>query len=215
MKRTLSDNAYEYLENLIFSSKLKKGDKIYEQNIVDTLEISRTPVREAIRRLVADGLLDFTPGSYASVHTFSKKEQTDLGTVRVAVDCLAVELDIQNGSNRDFNRLRIIQANCQQAADDSDISARIRYDCDFHTELSVISDNKELLSIQLRLTKRSRLMQLQAYEDEGASFCDLTGHKDIINALMDRDVKASIQAVRAHLIHFYRQDDGSAVQQRQ
>lgn len=209
MKQTLADTAYNYLLDMIFSSDLKSGDKISEQNIIDSLNISRTPVREAIRCLASDGLIDFYPGTFARVHTFSTKEKLDMGAVRLAIDSLAAQLAILNGSNRDFQNLMTVAAECQRAFDENDFMERIRLDCEFHAALSAISGNKELMSIQQRLSKRSRLMQIQAYNEEGSSFCDLAGHLDIIKALMDRDVNACLAAIQNHLRHFYTGDEAA------
>ena len=130
MKQSLSDIAYEYILDLIFSFQLLSGSKLFEQDVVDKLEISRTPVREAIRRLVADGVLDFYPSRYAEVHSFSPEERLDMGMVRMNVDTLAVQLAILNGSNRDFRRMMNIASACKEASDAGDIPTRIKYDCE-------------------------------------------------------------------------------------
>ena len=207
MKQTLADTAYTYLLDMILTNQIKSGDRIPEQNIISQLNISRTPVREAIRRLVADGIVDLSPGTFALVHRFTKKEMMDMGAIRITIDSLAAQFAILNGSNHDFQNLITLAAECQRAFDNNDIIERIRLDCEFHTMLTTIGGNKELISIQQRLTKRSRLMQIQSYNQEGASFCDLAGHLDIIKALMDRNVDQCLQMVHNHLKHFYLSDD--------
>ena len=58
MKQTLADTAYKKLLDMIYSLKYQSGDRLVEQQLINELEISRTPVREAIRRLASDGLVD-------------------------------------------------------------------------------------------------------------------------------------------------------------
>ncbi len=212
MKQTLADTAYAYLLEKIYSSELKSGDKISEQTVIENLNISRTPVREAIRRMASDGLIDFYPGTFARVHTFTSKEKLDMGAVRLAIDSLAAQLAVLNGSNRDFQDLMAVAAKCQRASDEKDFMERIRLDCEFHAALSSISGNRELISIQQRLSMRSRLMQIQAYNEKGSSSCDLAGHLDIIRALMDRNVNACLAAIQSHLRHFYTGDEEATLE---
>lgn len=203
MKQTLADTAYEELLQKIFSLEFQEGEKLVEQQIIDLLGISRTPVREAIRRLAGDGLVDLTPGTFARVHTFSDKEKQDLGLVRLAIDTVAAPLVILNGSNRDFQNLISITTECQRAYDRGDIMERLKLDFKFHTTLVAISGNHELTDIQERLNKRGLLMQIQSYRKIGDSFCDLTGHLDIIQALNERNTEACITAMQKHLRHSY------------
>lgn len=215
MKQTLADSAYEQLLEGIYSSelrledkddktiKLEGGDKIVEQQVIDLLGISRTPVREAIRRLASDGLVDLCPGTFARVHTFTDKEKQDFGLVRLAIDTVAAPLVVLNGSNRDFQNLMSITTECQRAFDNHDIMGRLRLDFKFHSTLISLSGNHELTNIQEQLTKRGLLMQIQTYNAKGSSFCDLTGHLVIIQALNARDTDASIRAMQDHLRSSY------------
>lgn len=215
MKQTLADTAYEQLLEGIYSSelriedknskmiKLEGGDKIVEQQVIDILGISRTPVREAIRRLANDGLVDLCPGTFARVHTFTDKEKQDFGLVRLAIDTVSAPLVVLNGSNLDFQNLMAITTECQRAFDNKDIMGRLRLDFEFHSKLVSLAGNDELTNIQEQLTKRGLLMQIQAYNAKGSSFCDLTGHLVIIQALNERNTDACIRAMQEHLRHSY------------
>lgn len=203
MEQTLADTAYEALTQMIYASEYKSGDKLVEQQIISKLGISRTPVREALRRLAADGLVDLCPGTFSRVHVFSDKEVLDIGLVRLAIDTIAAPLVVLNGSNRDFQDLAVLAADCQRAFERNDISERIRLDFEFHNTVVALSGNHELANIQNQLTKRGRLMQIQSYIERGNEFCDLSGHTEIINALNARDTAAAITAMQNHLKHPY------------
>ncbi len=203
MKQTLADTAYDQLLNKIYSLELQGGDRIVEQQLTELLGIGRTPLRQAIQRLANDGLIDLNPGTFAVIHSFTEKEKQDYGMVRLAIDTMAAPLAILNGSNRDFQGLMDITIECQKAFERDDIQDRIRLDYAFHTGFVALADNQELIKIQEQLTKRGRLMQLQTYSQKGPSFCDLSGHLDIIRSLTDRDTSACIQAVQHHLGHSF------------
>ncbi len=203
MKQALHDIAYHHMLDLILSGQLKYGDKICEQDIVDRLGISRTPVREAIRRLASDGILDFYPSRYANVHTFSPQEQLDHGILRIATDSIAAQLAIFNGSNRDFQAMLVIANHCEEAALRQDFNGQLKYDAEFHNKLVELSGNAELIHIQHRLSLRSCLLHIQSYLINHTNFCEPVGHFDIVNALMERDVDACLLAIRTHLQKFY------------
>ena len=203
MKKTLAETAYEELLDKIYKYELPDPDKIVEQQIIDMLGIGRTPVREAIRRLAADGIIDLNPGTFAKVHEFSDKEKQDVGLVRLAIDTVAAPLVVLNGSNRDFQNLMAITTECQKAHDEGNIMERLRLDFHFHNTLVSIAGNDVLTDIQTQLTKRGLLMQIQSYRKKGDSFCHLTGHLDIIRTLNERDTAACVQAMQAHLRHAY------------
>lgn len=203
MKQTLADKAYEQLLDRIYSLEYQEDNRIVEQQLIELLGIGRTPVREAIRRLAGDGLIDLSPGTFARIHTFSDKEKQDMGVVRLALDTAAAPLVILNGSNRDFQNLLVITTECQKAFERNDIIERLRLDFEFHTMLISISGNRELTTIQKQLTKRGMLMQIQSYCAEGSSFCDLTGHLNILQALNARDTNACIRCMQDHLKYAY------------
>lgn len=218
MNQSLSDTAYQYILDMIFSCELTEGSKIYEQDIMEKLNISRTPVREAVQRLVSDNILDFYPRRYTQVHTFTEREIFDLATVRISIDSLAVQLAILNGSNRDFQVLSAISEECDSAASQSDVKTRIQLDCAFHNELVRIGGNLVLQSLQEKLSLRMRVLQTQAYNQRQQLSCDLQGHSSILDALFERNVDKALVAVYQHLGFFYNQfpsqsESGSDVRQ--
>lgn len=199
MKQTLADTAYEKLLDMIYSLKYQSGDRLVEQQLINELEISRTPVREAIRRLASDGLVDLSTGTFARIHTFTAKEKQDIGLVRLAIDTTVAPLIVLNASNRDLQDLMSVAADCQRASDRNDIMERIRLDFEFHQVLVNLSGNQVFADLQEQLTKKGRLIQIQHYSENGATFCNLAGHLDILQALNDRNTAACIKAMQDHL----------------
>ena len=92
-----------------------------------------------------------------------------------------------------------IAADCQRASDRNDIMERIRLDFKFHQVLVELSGNQVFTDIQEQLTKKGRLIQIQHYSENGATFCNLAGHLDILQALNDRNTNACIKAMQDHL----------------
>ena len=104
--------------------------------------------------------------------------------VRLAIDTTVAPLIVLNASNKDLQDLMSIAADCQRASDRNDIMERIRLDFKFHQVLVELSGNQVFTDIQEQLTKKGRLIQIQHYSENGATFCNLAGHLDILQALM-------------------------------
>ena len=95
--------AYETLKNMILSQQIKPGEHIPEIKLANQLGISRTPMREAIKRLAADGIVTMYPNRYAEVTVFREGWLQEVGIIRLALDTVAAHLSIHYGSNYDFS----------------------------------------------------------------------------------------------------------------
>lgn len=198
----LADFVYEKLWEKILTRQIKCGEKIQEQSLEKELGISRTPVREAVRRLSDDGIVQIFPNRHAEVIAFDQRMIHDLGMVRVTMDCLAGQLAIQNGSNRDFDELKDISEQCEQAKKEKQLIRQIRLDSQFHMKLAEICENQVLIGTHRSLMLRTELLQ-STMLDTGAVHDDVEGHRAILNALYDRDLSAVMQSICRHLCPFY------------
>ena len=202
----LSDRVYNYILESIFTNKLKVGEKIPDSDIVKKLNISRTPVREAIRKLANEGIIIIYPKRYAEIYEFTKQDFYDIGITRISLGALAGQLAIQYGSNMDFYHLRELAEKCKQAEEEKDSYNKIKYDCDFHLTLAKIGRNKILYDIYKNLFLKIRLMQTQSYEDKVKFHDDWPEHKLIVEELLNRDKDKVIKAIVTHLATFYELD---------
>ena len=204
-KNAVGDDAYEYIKGCILSKKILSGEKINEKLIAQELEISRTPVRDAVKRLVNEKLLVLYPNRYVEVARFDAVDIQELGMVRITIDSLAIKLAVHNGSNNDFEALRQIETKCENALWQKDLVAMIHFDCDFHIKIGEISGNRVLMDMQKRLLDRTMLLMLTVVEHEVAMH-SLKQHAKIIDALFNRDIENSLRAMRNHLCYFYKID---------
>lgn len=198
----LGDFVYEHLKSMILTNKIKCGEKIQEQQIEHELGVSRTPVREAVRRLANQGVITLYPNRYAEVITFDKQSIKDLGMVRITLDCLAAQLAVQTGSNRDFDMLKDTADKCLDAHNKGEIYEQIQLDSDFHSKLVEITGNNDLIGLHKSTMLKTQLLQTSVVEDN-TNFCDLDTHSEILAALYDRDTNKVLVAIQKHLAPFY------------
>lgn len=212
----LGEHVYEYIKEMILRGKIESGEKIPEQKIVEQLNVSRTPVREAMRRLAGDGLIIFTPNKSAEVITIDEKFKHDIGVVRYTTDCLSALLALQNGSDADFETLKELSERCIESQHSGDLYQRIRYDSAFHMRLVEISRNDLVVEIQKNLYVKAQFAQSHTLlHKDGDDACDVHQHEEIISALFARDVDRVLAAIRKHILPFYDiQDPGISEQEK-
>lgn len=199
----LSDSVHDYLIEMMFRKQLKCGEKIHEEKLSAQLNISRTPIREALRRLAAEGLVNMYPKRFVEVISFTEKDIQDIGITRLNQDILAAQLAIFYGSNADFMRLKEIADECESHAKSGDSYLRITKDAEFHLFLSKMTKNEVLINFQSQLYLKVCLLQAFKYTDIDTSLKHISLHAQVIDALKDRDVNRVISTIQEHLIGFY------------
>lgn len=102
---SLKDHVYNFIADQIRIGKLNSNEKVNEQDICQQLNISRTPVREALIQLAADGFLESAPRRGFRVKPLTSKEEEDIYQVLAQLDSLAVALAIENLDEEDFKNM--------------------------------------------------------------------------------------------------------------
>lgn len=206
----VATRAYEELKNLILSQHLKPGDHIPEIKLAAQLGISRTPMREAIKRLAADGIVTMYPNRYAEVTVFQPEWLQEIGIIRLSLDTVAAHLSILYGSNYDFSIMAEYNERCHRAAQEGNMAERIKMNCMFHLELSRISKNEELYKIQQNLYMKLEFAQACNYNFVNPEPEQYRQHNEMIRALFDRDEKRLVDLLTAHDSNFHKLEQSPA-----
>ena len=199
MPMQLADAAYARLRNMILGGELPAGSALTENAIVDRLEIGKTPVREAMRRLVLEGLLDVTPRLGYTVTPITRDDADDLFKLRGIIEVAAVELAVERLGEQEIDRLVELSAIAFDPDDKVSMIAFVAANAEFHEIIAVGSGNRRLADLALSLMQESRrFIQVATLSDEYARTVQQQ-HVDIATALRDRDREAAMEAVRVHL----------------
>ena len=207
MNEAATDTAYNKMLELIFSKQFMPGEKISENVLVEKLNLSRTPIRHALKQLENDGLVDICPKCYTSIAKYTDDYIKQIGIVRVGLDITAVNLAILNGSNADFARLEKIHMDSYKALENNNIELKIVYDCDFHQEISNISKNEILKKLQKEVYLKVRFIMTHADFEKNDKLRSLNMHDKLLRSLKDRDQINAIRCVKQHLYDFYNLSD--------
>ncbi|MEI6101752.1 MAG: GntR family transcriptional regulator, partial [Eubacteriales bacterium] len=203
----LSQTVYDYIMQMLIKQEIKCGERISEENISERLNISRTPIREALRLLASQGLVIIYPKRFAEVVTFTETDRHQIGIVRLNQDVFSAKLAIQNGSNADFLNMSRVADECEKYAKLDDMYLRITTDCRFHLMLAEIGKNQVHTAFQQILYQKICLMQAANYVGAEDSLQKISHHRQIIDGLVQRDAGKTIHAIVEHLKKFYRLEE--------
>lgn len=205
MAKTNSNShpAYEHLLEMILNRHLMPGERIPEVKISQELGISRTPVRDAMRRLANEGLIEIYPNRFAKVAEYSEDSIRDIGVVRIALDTMAIRLASMFSSRVDFLRLKEIAQKCYDAMKAGNKKLRWEYDSQYHMELANMSRNDLLIKFQKELYLRVRFIMLHHPNPVENENRHLEQHLELADALMEHDDKRALAIITDHLTSFY------------
>lgn len=189
------EQVYQHIKSLIMHYVLKPGQRLQEDELANMLQTSRTPVREALRRLNSEGLITIYPKRYAEVTYFTPEMAKSLGFIRMTQDILSGRLAIYYGSDAEFAELHQLAENCEIASKAGDLYGRVTGDSKFHLRITEIGKNPLLLRYQQEVYQRIHLIQLQYVTIADDTEKRIATHKAYIDALTRRDEVAFTNAV--------------------
>lgn len=199
----LMEQAHDYILSMIMSKQLTAGDRIPELKIAEQFKISRTPVRDAMRQLANEGLIEIYPNRFAEVKNYSEREIREIGTLRVTFDTTAVRLAALYGSRADFLRLMTIAEKCAAALEAGSESEQLQFDCDFHLELARIAGNDLLIKFQKELYLRVQYIMLTHPNYVADQIRHARQHFEIAEALIDSKESTAMDIIVTHLTESY------------
>jgi DNA-binding GntR family transcriptional regulator len=197
--RTLAERSYEYLRNEIVRNRLRPGAVLNEVTLAAELGVSRGPVREAIRQLAAEGLVETRPRRSAVVSTLSPVEFLEAYQVREALEVLAVRLAVSRIEERELGDLNRLTDAMAQAADRQDLSAFFEANTRFHSLLVECSGNQRLIATYRMLSDEMGRFQVPSLNLRGSLRRSVEEHEGIVRALRQRDGERAMKLVSEHI----------------
>lgn len=205
-QQSLADQVYARLKHEILSGELKGGMKIPEELLSEQFGVSRTPVREAIRRLSEYGLVTIVPRSHCFVTLVTEKEADDIAKVRIALERLAIDGIDQKSYFAHVEDLSRYAATCQYANDIGDRATVLEQDSLFHITLIKASRNASLLGIYQRLDAKIQQLRIVQNLSDSVLAYYLTQHSQMMALLKNGKKEACKALITDHIYHKRPQD---------
>lgn len=196
-RQPLYAQAYDVLRRMILSGRLRPGMSITEQQLATELQVSRTPVREALRRLEQDGLILSIARSRVTVRQLTQRDVAEIYQVRSPLECLAARHAAEHAPPDALRSLRETLERCEALHRTGDIEGLLAANAEFHDGLVLCSENRWLLDTLRRV--RSPLLLERAGVLGETSRPVIDDHWRIYEAVAGRDPDAADAAMREHM----------------
>lgn len=200
MFRTLEDFAYSTIRGAILSGDLKAGERILLKDLEATYRISRTPIRQALRRLSERGYVTLQPHSSMRVRPLSLEEVKELYALRKAIEPIAMVEGIRGSDDSVMALLDSLLGQMHVATEDEDRLTLIGLNTRFHRSMYEPSKMAHLLSIYDRLLG---ICERYQWTQAGAPVAELRrdrqDHEEILDAYRGRDEDRAIELIGVHL----------------
>ncbi len=195
IKRTsLSQEVYQHLQQQIITLELAPGEKLNDLELAEQFGVSRTPVREAMKKLEEEGLVVFKPGSRTNVTALNVVQARETFPIVATLHGLASQLAFPHITPETLVTLRKLNTEFRTAIGQEDALEAMQCDDAFHHVFLQASQNQQLTETLSRLTPLVRRLEFAQFSRIGSSSAD--DHDAIIQACEQRDVDLLVRLTR-------------------
>lgn len=195
----LRDVVFNTLRQAILTGELKPGERLMEIHLADRLGVSRTPIREAIRKLELEGLVVMIPRKGAQVAKITEKNLKDVLEVRRALDTLAVRLACKRMDDTYKKQLREACDEFAKVVKCSNTKDITEADVRFHDIINQSTGNDRLIQLVNNLAEQMYRYRLEYIKDAAYHNRLIDEHEEIYNAILERDEESAAKAVVVHI----------------
>ncbi len=199
INRPLYEDVAERLRAQIFSHELAPGSWLDEQSLALTFGISRTPMREAIKVLAAEGLVTTKMNRGAYVTEVDRRDLEQIFTVLSLLEGQAAKETAIKATEGQLTLLDDLHHRLEKAAADRDLEQFFEINVKFHDMIQEIAGNKWMNGVIIDLRKVLKLQRRDSLSRSGRLLSSLLEHREILQAILKRDPSAAEAAMRKHL----------------
>lgn len=200
-KNNLAEQAYVTLRDSIQQFRLAPGTVISDYYLSQELEMSRTPIRQALVRLEQDGLVEIGSNNKMMVSRLSITDIREIYEAREAIECKAGQMLIENGGLQEAQKQELLELHKMliQSVEQKNLKGNFSADSQFHLRIMEYAGNERLIWFFNRLSTQSmRARYLSAMVPEWFSKT-ISDHEAILNALLSKNKEQFSISINAHL----------------
>ncbi len=195
----LRDVVFNTLRKAILTGELKPGERLMEIHLANRLGVSRTPIREAIRKLELEGLVIMIPRRGAEVAQITEKSLKDVLEVRRALDALCVELACDRIDEEATQQLKKACEEFERATETKDATTIAKADVELHDIIVRATGNQRLIQLINNLSEQMYRYRFVYIKDENRHDNLIDEHRMIYESIVKRDKEGAARAAKIHI----------------
>ena len=195
----LRDVVFNTLRKAILTGELKPGERLMEIHLANRLGVSRTPIREAIRKLELEGLVIMIPRRGAEVAQITEKSLKDVLEVRRALDALCVELACDRIDEEATQQLKKACEEFERATETKDATTIAKADVELHDIIVRATGNQRLIQLINNLSEQMYRYRFEYIKDEKGHENLVNEHRMIYESIQQGDKEKAARAARLHI----------------
>lgn len=195
----LRDVVFNTLRQAILKGDLKPGERLMEIQLATKLGVSRTPVREAIRKLELEGLVLMVPRKGAEVAQITEKSMVDVLEIRRALEELAVRLACERMTPEGLETLKQAEEKFERVLGREDITTVAGADVEFHDTILRATDNQKLIQLLSQFREQMYRYRVEYLKREECHPQVIKEHQDIIQTIENRNKDEAAEYICNHI----------------
>jgi len=195
----LRDVVFHTLRQAILRGNLKPGERLMEIQLAQKLGVSRTPIREAIRKLELEGLVLTIPRRGAEVAEITEKNMQDVLEVRKSLEALATQLACERMTEADIEELKQKNVEFQVSLATKDVTKIAEADVQFHDVIFTATDNQRLIQLLNNLREQMYRFRVEHLKNEDWHPQLIAEHNEIIKYLETRQKEKAMEIINRHI----------------
>ena len=194
----IRDDVYASLREWIVGGELEPGEKLKDKELAAHLGVSRTPVREALRKLEDEGFVETAANRWTRVSPITLEDAEHIYPIIQALEKLALTLAFPNISEQHIRCMQTINSQLNVALDHNDPQAAMQADVAFHQTLIDAANNTELTIILNQIKAKYQRIELAYFSKADFLLASFEEHQTLISALETKDFNAANQALASN-----------------
>lgn len=194
----MRDNIYRSLRKWIVEGNLTPGEQLKDKELAAQLGVSRTPVRESLRKLEDEGLVETAANRWTRVSPIAIEDAERIYPVVQKLEELALTLAFSKLSASHVQKMTAANERLRQVLESNDILAAVQADESFHQTLIDVADNAELSALLKQLKTKYKRIELAYFSEANLLSASFEEHRALILAIEDKDLDAAIQALSSN-----------------
>jgi len=199
-KKSLTNLIFEKVRDDILNDIYILGDKLVESKLADELGVSRTPVREALKQLELDGLVESIPNRGVIVKGLSDQDIYDIYSVRISIESIAAELAVERMTPEDLKELTDIYDLMEFFTMKNDSDKIFELNTQFHEKIYASTKSRYLEHILKDFQIFIKSTRLESLKTKGRLTLALSEHRNILEAFKNYDKEAAKKAISKHIV---------------